>query len=291
MFQISINKRLTMPDGIGPLSIETSIEKGEFVIIFGKSGVGKTSLLRMIAGLMRPESGVILADNEVWFDTDRKIDIPVQKRKIGFVFQDLALFPNMSVLENIQYAIKGKPDINKVTSLLKMVHLENLANRKPDTLSGGQRQRVALIRALAGSPELLLLDEPFSALDREMHHQLRKELYMIHKNLHLTTLLVTHDLADVYHLADKVIVIEQGSIVQSGTPNEVFGVREADDMLRVHGEIIQIKKSGVIHIAEILTGNTITRLVISEEEKSSLRPGMQVLICSGAFDPVIRILQ
>lgn len=291
MFQISINKRLTMPDGIGPLSIETSIKKGEFVIIFGKSGVGKTSLLRMIAGLMRPESGVILADDEVWLDTGNKIDLPVQNRKIGFVFQDLALFPNMSVFENIQYAIKGKSDSNKVNHLLKMVDLENLADRKPDTLSGGQRQRVALIRALAGAPELLLLDEPFSALDRDMHHQLRKELYTIHKKLHLTTLLVTHDLADVYHLADKVIVIEQGSIVKSGKPNAVFGIREAGDMLQVHGEIIQIKKSGVIHIAEILTGNTITKLVISEAETDSLSPGMQVLICSGAFDPVIRILQ
>lgn len=289
MIRICVNKILTMADGVGALSVEASIQKGEFVVIFGKSGVGKTSLLRIIAGLSHPESGIIVSGNDVWLDTANRVDRPVQKRDIGFVFQDLALFPNMTVRENLLYAVKGKPHSDTIDRLLKMVNLESLVDRMPDTLSGGQRQRVALIRALARAPELLLLDEPFSALDRAMHHQLRDDLLMLHKKLHLTTLLVTHDLADVYHMADKVIVLDQGTIVRSGSPDEVFGIKESNGMLQVQGEVIKVKKSGVIYIAEILTGHTITKLVISEEESHNLPPGTQVVICSGSFDPIIKI--
>lgn len=291
MIRLSIHKKLAMAAGPGALCIDMTIQKGEFVVLYGASGVGKTSLLRIIAGLLQPENGHIISDHKVWLDTENNVDVPVQKRNIGFVFQDLALFPNMTVLENIQYAVKSKREGNAIIQLLKMVHLEGLADRKPDMLSGGQRQRVALIRALAGQPELLLLDEPFSSLDIQMHGQLREDLHMLHKEFNLTTLLVTHDLADVYHLADRVIVIDNGIILKSGKPNAVFGIGQADGMIQVKGELLSIKKSGVIYIAEILIGSTITQLVISEEEQETLRPGMQVLICSGAFDPVIKMLR
>lgn len=291
MLQLSIHKKLNMACGVRSLHIETTIKKGEFVILFGQSGAGKTSLLKMIAGLMIPDSGTITANNEPWLDSANHINRPVQKRNIGLVFQDLALFPHMTVQENIQYAAKGSPNAPSVTQLLKMVSLENLRDRKPDALSGGQRQRVALARSLARAPEWLLLDEPFSALDQQMHHQLRAELFTIHKKLGLTTILVTHNLADVYHLADKVIVIEQGTIARSGTPNEVFGGQRSVQRLQIQGEIIEIKRSGVVDIAVILTGNTLTALVISEQEKQRLHPGTQVLITSGAFDPVLHILQ
>ncbi|HTN37819.1 MAG TPA: ATP-binding cassette domain-containing protein, partial [Arachidicoccus sp.] len=175
MFRISIHKKLAMAAGLGALCIDMTIQKGEFIVLYGASGVGKTSLLRIIAGLLQPENGYITSSHKVWLDTEKNIDVPVQKRNIGFVFQDLALFPNMTVLENLQYAGKSRRDGNAIIRLLKMVHLEGLADRKPNTLSGGQRQRVALIRALAVQPELLLLDEPFSSLDIQMHGQLRED--------------------------------------------------------------------------------------------------------------------
>lgn len=301
MIRIAIEKKLTMADGTGVLSIDTTIEKGAFVVVYGASGVGKTSLLRCIAGLMHPEKGRIVSDNELWLDTYNKKSLPVQQRNMGFVFQDLALFPNMTVLENLQYAAKvkgkGKSGLaddeaaeNLIPRLLAMVGLEHMMDRKPDTLSGGQRQRLALIRALAGKPGLLLLDEPFSALDKAMHQALRKELLLLHKSFQLTTIMVTHDLADVYQLADQVLVMDNGTIVRTGPADVVFGGMDATETLQVPGEILKIAKSGIIYIAEVLTGTTISRLVINEEESNTLRPGMQVLLCAGAFDPVIKIM-
>lgn len=290
MIHISLHKTLTMAGGNKTLSIETSIKKGSLAVVFGQSGAGKTSLLRMIAGLLQPESGRISSGNEVWLDTENGVRLPVQKREIGFVFWDLALFPNMTVAENLAYAVGGKQHDSDINDLLKLVQLENLADRRPDTLSGGQRQRVAIARALARRPQLLLLDEPFSSLDMGMHHQLREDLYRIHKELQLTTILVTHDVADVYHLADQVLVIDEGLLVQSGSPVEVFGVGSANGRLELPGEVLCVRENGVVHIAEILTGHTIHWLVISEEESRQLHPGMQVLICSDAFNAHIKMI-
>jgi molybdate transport system ATP-binding protein len=290
MIHISIKKKLTMAEGDGWLSIDTSVEKGQLWAISGKSGAGKTSFLRIVAGLLKPETGRILSGNEVWLDTTRKISLPVQKRKIGFVFQDLALFPHMTVFQNLRYALKGKQNQDVIHDLLKMVDLERFADSKPDRLSVGQRQRVAIIRALAGRPELLLLDEPFSALDAEMRRHLREDILRLHQTFGLTTLLVTHDLGDMYTLADRVLVIDKGLVVKSGPPKEVFETDDSSGMVRLQGEIIQIRDNGVVFIAEVLTGDTVIKLLISEGEKNCLRPGMKVLVCSGSFEPVIKVL-
>lgn len=290
MIRITITKELTMAEGKKSLSIDTSIETGLITTVFGKSGAGKTSLLRIIAGLLKPESGTIISDHEIWLDTDKHINLPVQKRNIGFVFQDLALFPHMTVTENLQYGARDKRQKHDIGDLLKMVNLEKLAGRRPDTLSGGQRQRVALCRALVGRPRLLLLDEPFSSLDQEMHHQLREDLLRLHRAFDLTTILVTHDLADVYSLSDRTIVIEEGGIVKSGRPSEVFHTGESPGTIRIQGEILQVIDNGVVAVAEILSGNRIIKVLISEEEKLELRSGMQVLVHSSSFEPVITIL-
>ena len=290
MIRITITKELTMAEGKKSLSIDASIEAGLITTVFGKSGAGKTSLLRIIAGLLKPESGTIISDHEIWLDTDKHIHLPVQKRNIGFVFQDLALFPHMTVTENLQYGARDNRQKHDIGDLLKMVNLEKLAGRRPDTLSGGQRQRVALCRALVGRPRLLLLDEPFSSLDQEMHHQLREDLLRLHRAFDLTTILVTHDLADVYSLSDRTIVIEEGGIVKSGRPNEVFRTGESPGTIRIQGEILQVIDNGVVAVAEILSGNRIIKVLISEEEKLELRSGMQVLVHSSSFEPVITIL-
>lgn len=290
MIHISIRKRLTMAEGTGDLAVNTKIDAGEFMVISGKSGAGKTSLLRIIAGFMKPESGFIKTGEEVWLDIKNKINLPVQKRNIGFVFQDLALFPNMTVKENLQYAAGKKVDTQFLDQLLEMVGLTSLADRKPAELSGGQQQRVAITRALARKPKLLLLDEPFAALDNEMRRYLREELLTLHRKFGLTTLLVTHDLADIYYLADKVLVIDKGEVTKSGSPNQVFANNAMEGKAQLQGEVLNIYKSGVVYIVEMLAGNTIMKSVVGEEEKNSLQPGMKILITSGAFEPVISLL-
>ncbi|TAN02032.1 MAG: ATP-binding cassette domain-containing protein [Chitinophagaceae bacterium] len=290
MINISIRKKLMMAEGACDLVINTKIGTGELTAISGKSGAGKTSLLRMMAGFLKPESGFMKTEEEVWLDIENKIDLPVQKRNIGFVFQDPALFPNMTVKENLQYAAGKKGDKQFLNQLLEMVGLTSLADRKPAELSGGQQQRVAITRALARKPKLLLLDEPFAALDNEMRRYLREELLTLHRKFGLTTLLVTHDLSDIYYLADKVLVIDKGEIIKSGNPNQVFANNTIDGKVQLQGEVLNTYKSGVVYIVEILTGNTIMKLVVGEEEKNTLHPGMKVLVTSGAFEPVISLL-
>ncbi|HEX5554187.1 MAG TPA: ATP-binding cassette domain-containing protein [Chitinophagaceae bacterium] len=279
-----------MADGMTSLAIDTEITPGEFIAIFGKSGAGKTTLLRIISGLMQPEKGIIEVNGEVWLNTERKINLPVQKRKIGFVFQDFALFPNMSVRRNIRYALKGNKDKGFTNRLLEMVEMTALADRKPGTLSGGQQQRVAMIRALATKPGLLLLDEPLSALDMEMRSHLRDELQALHKEFNLTTLLVTHDITDIYRLADHVISIDKGKIARSGKPDDLFSEAYMSSKLRLQGEVLQIRKSGVVFIVEILSGNAIIKVIAGKEEVAHLRTGSQVMVFSKAFNPVIRAM-
>jgi molybdate transport system ATP-binding protein len=290
MIKISIQKKLKMADGMTSLAIDTEITPGEFIAIFGKSGAGKTTLLRIISGLMQPEKGIIEVNGEVWLNTERKINLPVQKRKIGFVFQDFALFPNMSVRRNIRYALKGNKDKGFTNRLLEMVEMTALADRKPGTLSGGQQQRVAMIRALATKPGLLLLDEPLSALDMEMRSHLRDELQALHKEFNLTTLLVTHDITDIYRLADHVISIDKGKIVRSGKPDDLFSEAYMSSKVRLQGEVLQIRKSGVVFIVEILSGNAIIKVIAGKEEVAHLRTGSQVMVFSKAFNPVIRAM-
>lgn len=290
MINISVRKKLHIPEGIDVLSVDVHIGEKEFVVVSGKSGAGKTSLLRMIAGLMNPEKGTITVKNEVWLDTENKINLPVQKREIGFVFQEGALFPNMTVLENLQYAAGKQHDHNFLIRLLQMARMGSFANRRPETLSGGQRQRVSIIRALARKPALLLLDEPFAAVDTEMRSHLRLELQEFHRECKLTTILVTHDMGDIFSLAQRVIVIDRGKVTKTGSPEEIFGDPKMDRSVRLRGEVLKIQRTGVVYIAEILTGPHILKLVVGEDEQAAMPPGSEVLICPAAFDPVITVL-
>jgi molybdate transport system ATP-binding protein len=189
----------------------------ETLALVGPSGAGKTSVLRAIAGLLHPERGRIALDGEVWLDTDADISLPPEERPVGLVFQDLALFPHMTVRQNVAYA--GKEGVDE---LLVRFRLEALATAKPPQLSGGERQRVALARALARRPRVLLFDEPLSALDARtrahVRHELREEL----DALDLPTILVTHDFQDAAALAERVGAIVDGSIVQTGAPADLI---------------------------------------------------------------------
>ena len=205
--------------------INLEVEKGELIALLGPSGCGKTTLLRIIAGLEIPDTGSVYLHNE---DMTNKT---ARERNVGFVFQHYALFKHMTVYENIAFGLKVKPrkirpkrnEIeNKVASVISLVQLEWAAKRYPSQLSGGERQRVALARALAIEPKVLLLDEPFGALDAKVRRELRKWLRHLHSELHITSVFVTHDQEEALEVADKVVIMNKGKIEQIGTPMEVY---------------------------------------------------------------------
>ncbi|WP_337182063.1 sulfate/molybdate ABC transporter ATP-binding protein [Shinella sp.] len=202
--------------------VSLDIESGELVALLGPSGSGKTTILRMVAGLEYADAGAI------YFGEENATDIPVRERGVGFVFQHYALFPHMTVGENIAFGmkvsrVKRTPQAieARVKELLDLVQLGGLKDRFPGQISGGQRQRVALARALAVDPRVLLLDEPFGALDANVRRDLRRWLRKIHDELGITTLFVTHDQEEALDLADRVVILNKGRIVQEGTPEAV----------------------------------------------------------------------
>lgn len=191
-------------EGAAMLEINTQISKGELVCIKGASGIGKTTLLKSIAGLVKPQSGKISFQNQDWFNKDKKLFVSAAKRRTGLMFQDFALFPNMSVREQVIYAQKEK-QLDVADELLESFHLSALAGRKAYQLSGGQKQRVALARALASEPSLLLLDEPFSALDFELKEEVREAIRYAHTRINTITMLVCHDPADIDAMATSIL--------------------------------------------------------------------------------------
>ncbi|CAN5302355.1 sulfate ABC transporter ATP-binding protein [soil metagenome] len=205
--------------------VSLDIEAGELVALLGPSGCGKTTLLRIIAGLETPDQGSILFSGE---DTT---DVHVRERGVGFVFQHYALFRHMTVFENVDFGLRVKPRAlrpseaqirEKVHSLLSLVQLDWLADRFPSQLSGGQRQRIALARALAVEPKVLLLDEPFGALDAKVRKELRRWLRRLHDDLHVTSIFVTHDQEEALEVADRVVLMNAGKIEQIGSPQQVW---------------------------------------------------------------------
>jgi molybdenum ABC transporter ATP-binding protein len=184
--------------------------------VLGPSGSGKSSVLRAVAGLERPEGGRIALGNEVWFDAERRVHLPPERRSVGLVFQEYALFPHLSVLGNVGFGGRARAQ-----ELLARLRIGHLARARPGELSGGERQRVALARALAREPRVLLLDEPMSALDAHTRAAVRGELRELLRELRLPTLLVSHDFEDAGTLADRVAVLDEGRLVQVGTPDEL----------------------------------------------------------------------
>lgn len=208
-------------NSIAVADFNLAVDQGEFVSFLGPSGCGKTTTLRMVAGFELPTSGTVsLNGNDLTF-------IPPNKRNVGMVFQSYALFPNMTVAQNVGYGLKiaGKPKSeidSRVTEMLGLIYMEKFKGRYPYQLSGGQQQRVALARALAISPELLLLDEPLSALDAKIRLELRQEIRRIQQQLGITTIYVTHDQEEALSLSDRIVVMSQGKIEQIGTPFEIY---------------------------------------------------------------------
>ena len=261
MIEFNLEKQLNFAEGSRPLELSVTLKKGQFVTLYGKSGAGKTSILRMLAGLLRPDAGQIQVEGKYWYDEQKNILLSPQKRQLGFLFQDYALFPNMSVRENLVFALqKGQSDAI-IQELIELMELGELQNRKPNTLSGGQQQRVALARALVQKPPLLLLDEPLSALDQEMRLKLQNYLLEIHKKYSLTTILVSHEPNEILRLSDTVYVIEQGRLVNTCSPQELF-TDKAHQLLSCQGVIVRMEEdSGRIKVSVSVQGQQVLHWV------------------------------
>jgi len=207
-------------------------------IVFGPSGAGKSTLLDCIAGLLRPDDGRIEIDGEVLLDVERRVDVPPAKRKIAYVFQSLALFPHMTVEQNVGYGLADMPGPERalrVTAMLEAFRVEQLAKRKADEISGGEQQRVALARSLATSPRVLLLDEPLTALDEGLKTSIMEDLRRWNAAQNIPILYVTHSRAEVDALGESVIVLEHGKIISTGTPHEVLDAPRRSSLAQASG--------------------------------------------------------
>jgi sulfate transport system ATP-binding protein len=234
----NLNKRFGATVVCDNLNID--IPAGELVALLGPSGSGKTTLLRIIAGLEVPDSGTVLFHGEDATEAD------VRERRVGFVFQHYALFGHMTVFENVAFGLRVRPRAArpdeagigaKVAELLHLVQLDRLADRYPHQLSGGQRQRIALARALAVEPKVLLLDEPFGALDAKVRKELRRWLRRLHDEMHVTSVFVTHDQEEAMEVADRIIVMNQGRVEQDGPPEEVYDRPASPFVLQFLGDV------------------------------------------------------
>jgi len=282
MIKIEINKKLHGSNGGMDLSVRLDILQGDFVALTGQSGSGKTTLLRILAGL-ESSSGTISVEGEVWQDS--KTSLIPQKRKIGFVFQDYALFDNMSVEQNLLYVQKDRALAYK---LLELTQLNQLKDRMPSTLSGGQKQRVSLCRAMMNRPQLLLMDEPLSALDPTMRTKLQHEILALHKEFGTTTIMVSHDPSEIYRLAQRVVVLHGGKIINDGTPKDILLKTSGSAKFSFEGELLDIVKVDVIHLAIIAIGQQLVEVVVSDDEAKTLEIGQSVSVSTKAFTPRLK---
>lgn len=206
--RINLKKKMKYFD----IDISFECPESRMLVMIGPSGGGKTTIIRMLAGLEQPDEGSIIYNNDIWFDSSTGKEIPPQKRKLGYVFQDYTLFPHLTLFENASFAVKNKSEVEELFEIFRISHLRG---RKPDKVSGGERQRCAICQALARHPKILLLDEPFSALDAITRRGLREELRNMKGKFDFPVIYVTHDINEALYLADEIIPVVQGKVDES----------------------------------------------------------------------------
>lgn len=259
------------------------INKGSFVCLYGRSGSGKTTLLRILAGFLRADSGSI-KDGDLVLQEGNEF-LSAGKRRIGFLFQDYALFENMSVTGNLLFA---RNDPQKAAMLLEILELSEFAKSGVEGLSGGQKQRVALARALMQEPEILLLDEPLSALDFTMREKIQEYLLKIHEQFHQTVILVSHDVSEIYRLCKRVYEMKDGRIVRTGTPEEIFLKTSGSQKFSFAGKVVDLQARDGVKVAVVAIGSQLCEVVLSNAEADGLQVGDEVKADAKAFNITLR---
>lgn len=254
-----------------PLDADLACGPGEILALVGPSGAGKSSLLRVIAGLLRPQEGVVRCGGQTWFDSEAGICLPARKRRVGFVFQHHALFPHLTALENVMEALEGADRALRARRWLERVHLGGLEARRPWQMSGGQQQRVGVARALAREPQVLLLDEPFSSVDRVTREKLHLELAGLLQGLSIPVVLVTHDLDEATMLAHRMVVLARGRSLQDGMPEAVVQRPSSPEVARLLGH------RNILHGTVRSVGETLVLdwggLAVEALPRTGLEPG------------------
>ncbi len=266
--------------------LNVDVAQGEFLTLLGPSGSGKTTTLMMLAGFETPTGG------EIYLEGDPISSIPPYKRGIGMVFQNYALFPHMTVNENLSFPLEvrklSKSDIEeKVKKALSMVELQDFGSRMPMQLSGGQQQRVALARALIQQPDILLLDEPLSALDRKLHQNMQELLARLHRRYQMTTIMVSHDIPEILSLANKLLILELNKSTFSINPFDYFSQITSNNKLQLKGEICHITEE----IIDVKIDGKIYQFKLPKSQTKDLRAGEQICINILDFVPVIQKTQ
>jgi len=281
MINLDIKRCLSGSLGKMELSVKLEIKNQEFIALSGKSGSGKTTFLRILAGL-ETARGKIIVDDKTWLKN--KKNLAPQKRKLGFVFQDYALFTNMSVMNNLLFV---KKDLNLANKLLGLTELKSLEHMMPENLSGGQKQRLSLCRALMSKPKLLLLDEPLSALDPIMREKLQNDILRLHQEFGLTSIIVSHEPSEIYKLASRVLVLENGKLIKDGSAKEVLLKTSGSQKFSFEAKLIDIKKIDIIYVAIVAIGQQLSEIVISQSEVKELKIGDRIKVSTKAFSPII----
>ncbi|TGL44371.1 ATP-binding cassette domain-containing protein [Leptospira perdikensis] len=243
MIKINIQKKfVTRSTKSIKLNYQCEIPIEQTSSLFGESGAGKTTLLKMLSGLLTPDVGNITVNGQIWFDSEKKINLPIVARSLGFLFQDSSLLANMNVRQNLEFAFrKGNEDKQFLNELITFAEIEDLLDKRIEGLSGGQKQRIALVRTLVQKPKFLFLDEPFSSLDQRIRNQLYSMILSLQNRFAMTILLISHEITEVIKLSKRVFLISEGQIVSSGHPIEIFNPKGKPNSLE--GEVIRVDPS------------------------------------------------
>lgn len=276
--EVQMQHQLMTANGQSDLAFEFSLGKGKLMGIIGPSGVGKTTLLRIIAGLARPTSGKVRYAQTTWLDTQKKIFVKPQNRQVGMVFQDYALFPNMTVAEHLTFALGVKVLDSEAKDLLAIMELDTLLRRYPAQLSGGQQQRLALARALVRKPAVLLLDEPLSALDEANRRVIKQYILHFHRINNLSTVWVTHNQREVFEIADHVYQLSNGrlELLKQKLPL-------GPSYLELKGKILSIQPLGNRRVLEVDLGNQVIKVPLDVAKSEQFEVGQSILVQSDCW--------
>jgi len=270
------------------LDVTFELNKGDFLSIYGQSGAGKTTILRLIAGLDEVTNGCLKNNDTTWFDSSKGINLKPQQRSIGFVFQDNTLFPNMSVIENLEFALKKGQSKTIIHELISSFGIKDLINRNITSLSGGQQQKVALARAIVQKPAILLLDEPLSAVDDTNRHMLQNLLLKIHNQYELTTILVSHNVPEIFKLSNKVLKIKAGKIEKLGTPKEIFSSNTISNQITLIGIVLDFEEKNNVYTIVIQSNTNIIKQIVSKTDFKHYKIGELIAISLSNFQTSIQ---